>query len=263
MKRVILIVICVFLFGGSTAYGGVSSSDLKAVYVDARSDAALPLHQSFRDERGARRTLGQVLDNRPAVLVFADYTCTNLCGPILAFAAGGLEKSGLRPGSDYHLVVVGIDAKDGLDAARQMKRSRIGTGTPLSAATYFLTGNPEDIRALTVAAGYHYAYDREHDQFAHLAVAFVITAQGRIARVLSGLGLDGRDLRLALVEAGRGHVGSIVDRLHLLCYGFDPTRGIYTAAIARWLEIGGALTVLLLGGGIAMMLRQGQGVKST
>ncbi len=46
-----------------------------------------------------------------AVLVFADYTCRTLCGPILAFAAGALENTGLTPGRDYHLIVVGIDPK--------------------------------------------------------------------------------------------------------------------------------------------------------
>ena len=75
-------------------------------------------------------------------------------------------------------------------------------------------------------------YDAEHDQFAHPAAAYVLTKDGRIARVLSGLGLSGGDLRLALVEAGQGHVGTLLDQITLRCFGFDPARGIYTASIS-------------------------------
>ena len=90
----------------------------------------------FVDENGKPRTLGDAIGNRPAVVVFADYTCKTLCGPILAFAAGGLAKTGLVAGRDFHLVVIGIDPKDSLrrcagdenvarrqrDAARQTTR---------------------------------------------------------------------------------------------------------------------------------------------
>ena len=92
-----------------------------------------------------------------------------------------------------------------------------------------LTGKADAIRAETVAAGYHYVYDKSVDQFAHPAVAYVVTAKGRISRVLSGLGLDANDLRLALVDAGKGRVGTFADRIRLLCYCFDPATGIYSA----------------------------------
>lgn len=252
----ILLCACACILHSAIACAGLSRSALDAVQVDPRPDAALPLDLRFVDERGAPRTLGEALARRPAVLVLADYTCTNLCGPILDRAAAGLERSGLRPGSDYRLVVVGIDPGDPIGAARAMKASRVGADTPLASATVFLTGDSASIGALAAAAGYRYAFDSAHDQFAHPAAAFVVTARGRIARVLSGLGLDPADLRLALVEASDGKVGTLVDRLHLLCYGFDPDIGIYTAAVTRWLALGGAATVLLLASGIAVLVRQ-------
>jgi protein SCO1/2 len=144
-----------------------------------------------------------------------------------------------------------------------MIKSRIGGDTPVAKAAMALSGKAPDIRAVTTAAGYHYAYDPEHDQFAHPAAAFVVTAKGRISRVLHGLGLAGDDLRLALVEASQGRVGSFADRIHLLCYGFDPTRGVYTALIARWLAFGGVLTVVLLGGGLAYLAFTNRSGRST
>lgn len=253
MRSVFCAAVAFCLFSGAAADAGFSEAALDAVSVDSRPNAELPLDAKFSDEDGRPVSLRQALRHSPAVLVFADYTCRTLCGPILAFAADGLQTSGLRPGTDFRLVVVGIDPKDGIEGARAVKESRIGAGTPLASAAVFLTGDAPAIRAITAAAGYHYAYDPEHDQFAHPAVAFVITSTGRVARVLSGLGLAGGDLRLALVEAGQGTVGGFADQLRLLCYGFDPARGIYTASIVQWLNVGGAATVLLIVGGVSFL----------
>src|SRR5262249_6335694 len=157
---------------------------------------------------------------------FADYTCHTLCGPILDFAAAGLDHSGLQPGADYRLVVIGLDPKDGRDAARTMRHDHLGGALAQSAV--FLIGSDATVHAATDALGYRSAYDAEHDQFAHPAAAYVLDAQGRVTRVLSGLGLSGTDMRLALVAAGNGHTGTLGDRIRLLCYGYDSVRGIYT-----------------------------------
>ena len=68
--------------------------------------------------------------------------------------------------------------------------------------------------------------------------------------LLSGLGLSGADFRLALVEAGHGAVGTFADRIRLLCYGYDPARGIYTERITLFLELAAGATVLVMAGGI-------------
>jgi protein SCO1 len=248
------------LFGLATqASAGLSSAALEAVGVEPRPGAALPLSMQFRDESGRVRSLGDALGSGPGVVIFADYTCHSLCGPILAFAAAGLAQSGLTAGRDYRLMVIGLDPKDGLDAARNMKASRIAAAGPLADATTFLTGDEAAIHATTAALGYRYAYDPEHDQFAHAAAAFVVNAHGRLTRVLSGIGLSGSDLRLALVDAGEGRVGSFGDRLRLLCYGFDPVRGLYTEAITFWLEAGAIATLLCMAGGIFFMQRKMRG----
>ena len=239
--------------GGAVAEAGVTQAVLDDVAVEPRSDAALPLGLWFLDESAQQRTLGDVLAGKPAIVVFADYTCRTLCGPVLTFVAAGLERSGLAAGVDYGLVAIGLDPKDDLTSARATKAARIGSGTPLAAATVMLTGDEAAIRAATAAVGYRYAYDAEHDQFAHPAAAFAVNSTGRVTRVLSGLTLDGADLRMALVEAGEGRVGSLGDRLRLLCYGFDPVRGVYTEKITLWLELAAIFTLLSMAIAIFVM----------
>ena len=81
---------------------------------------------------------------------------------------------------------------------------------------------------LTAAVGYHYAYDAERGRYAHPVALLVVTANGRLSRVLSGLSISGGDVRLALVEASKGTIGAIVDQVRLLCYGFSASFGFYT-----------------------------------
>ena len=245
---------------GGSAHAGVTQAALDSLAVEPRPDAALPSGLRFMDENAQPRTVGEILDGKPAVVVFADYTCRTLCGPILTFVASGLERSGLAAGADYKLIVIGLDPRDDPQAARDLKAARIGADAPLAAATVMLTGDDPAVKAATAALGYRYAYDAEHDQFAHPAAAFVVNPAGRVSRVLSALGLDGPDLRLALVEAGEGRIGSLGDRLRLLCYGFDAARGIYTETITLWLEVAAIATMSGMAAAVAAMnakLRRG------
>ena len=253
MLRAALTVLLIALAAPASA--GVSKAVLDAVYVEPTPGAALPLNLSLQDESGRPLTLADAMGGHATVLLFADYTCRTLCGPILDFTTAALQQSQLQPGADYRLVVIGLDAKDTLADARGMKASRLDHDGPIARAAVFLTGTTEVIARATSALGYHFAYDHEHDQYAHPAAAFVLTKAGKVTRVLSGIGLNGTDLRLALVDAGEGHVGTLTDRFRLLCYGFDPARGIYTARIGRLLEISGVITLIGMAAGALVMHR--------
>lgn len=231
----------------------VDRAALDAVGVAPPAGARMPMTVAMTDDGGARRTLAEALGGRPALLIFADYTCRSLCGPILALAAAGLGQTDLVPGRDFRLVVIGLDPKDGADDARTMKHNQIGDGALATAAT-FLIPNSEELRQVADVVGYRSAYDAGSDQFAHPAAVFVLAPDGRVARTLSALGLGPTDLRLALVEAGEGRIGSFADHLRLLCYGYDPVVGIYTLTIRKWLALASLLTVIALAGGIGLLV---------
>lgn len=240
-----------------------TQTQLGAIAASPPPNAALPLDLKFKDENGRPTTIRGAIGGVPALVIFADYTCHTLCGPILEFTTAGLAKTGLRPGLDYRLVTIGLDPKDGLDTARAMRANHIDPDNPIGKAAIFLSGNDATIHAATSALGLHYAYDAAHDQFAHPAAVYVLDAGGHVRRLLSPLGLDGGDLRLAIVDAGRGAVGSFADRIHLLCYGYDPVRGIYTERITALLGYAAGATLVLMGGAIlALVVRERRKVAS-
>jgi protein SCO1/2 len=235
----------------------LTRTELSGVSLSPPAHPAMPLKLEFRDVNGKRVTLRQVIDGRPALLLFVDYTCRAICGPALAIASGALSQSGLDPRTDFRLVTIGLDPKDSAEDARAISRQIEDPGIEDTMA--LLLGDADNVRQATEAVGYRYGYDAATDQFAHPAGALVLTSDGRVSRILSSLALNAQDLRLALVEAGSGSIGTFGDRLKLLCYGFDAVHGVYAPAIARMLQLFAALTIISLLRLIAV-LEKGRGV---
>ena len=127
-----------------------------------------------------------------------------------------------------------------------MKQAQVGLDNNNSSASYFLRGDTEAIDTLTRALGFVSVYDRDRDQFAHPAAAFVIAPDGRLARALPGLAVDPLTIRLAIIDAGNGVVGTWTDHIRLLCYGYDPASGTYSVAIGRLWAASGGVTVAVL-----------------
>src|SRR5258705_390325 len=122
-----------------------------------------------------------------------------------------------------------------------------------SGAWHFLTGDEPQIRRVTAAAGFFYMWDDKTQQFAHLSGLLVLTPDGRLSRYFYGIEYSPKELRLALVESGQGHIGSLVDELLLYCYHYDPANGRYGAVVMNLVRIGGVLTVVLMGTFIGLM----------
>lgn len=242
MIRALLATIC--LLAASPAFAGLTKAEIGKVGVFPPKNAALPLSLSFHDENGKTETLKQLFAGAPAIVIFADYTCKTLCGPILEMTSAALAQSELKPGHDFHLIVIGMDPNDNATEARAFTAPQIDP--KIGAATDILLGNRRTISTATRALGYRYVYDRQHDQFAHPTTAFVMTPDGKLSKVLSALGLRGEDVRLALVSAGHGAIGTFADRIRLLCYCYDPATGIYSASISRMIDGAAAVTVASL-----------------
>jgi protein SCO1/2 len=53
----------------------------------------------------------------------------------------------------------------------------------------------------------------------------------------------GRDLRLGLVDASQGKIGTPVDKVMLFCFQYDPSAARYSATILGIMRVGAVLTV--------------------
>ncbi|HVZ22629.1 MAG TPA: SCO family protein [Vicinamibacterales bacterium] len=231
---------------------------LREIGFDQNIGRQLPLDAAVVDERGRTHAMRDYFGARPVVLVFAYYTCPMLCTQVVNGLASAVGVLSLQPGRDFDVVVVSFDPHDTPATASEKKAQYLERykATGAAAASHFLTASPDSIARLTKAAGFRYVWDTETQQFAHPTGVIVVTPDGRMARYLFGIEYGPRDLRLALVEASSGKVGTVADTLLLYCYHYDPTTGRYGVPIMRALRIGGASTVLALGALVFVLMRR-------
>jgi len=214
--------------------------------LDQKLNAQLPLDLPFVDEHGRDVRLGEFFHpDRPVVLVLAYYNCPMLCSLVMNGAVRALQTMSFDAGKDFELVVVSFDPGDTPGLALKKKEEYLPRYARPRGENgfHFLTGRESSIKALTAAVGFHYAYDPAIGQFAHSALITVLTPAGRVSRYLLGIDFPAYDLRLALVEAAGGRIGTPVDKALLYCYHYDPASGRYGLAILNVVRLGGIATV--------------------
>jgi protein SCO1/2 len=92
--------------------------------------------------------------------------------------------------------------------------------------------------------------------YAHEATLMVGTPDGRVAHYINGIQYDPKTVRLSLVEASDGEVGSVIDKVQLFCFSYDPDKGEYTRDAMKIMRAGGLLTMVLLAGTIGLFIRR-------
>lgn len=231
---------------------GKSDAVLKQVGIDQRLNNQIPLDLTFRDESGREVKLGDYFKNgKPVVLTLVYYECPMLCNQVLNGVVGTLEAVTFTPGKEFEIVTVSFDPREGPELAAKKKETylkryrREGAG----AGWHFLTGDKDSIERLSESVGFRYVWDEQSNQFAHASAIMVATPGGRLSHYFYGIDYSPKDLRLALVEASEGRIGSPVDALILYCYHYDPATGRFAPVMAV-LRAAGVLTVL----GLAALL---------
>ncbi|MDH3255124.1 MAG: SCO family protein [Acidobacteriota bacterium] len=221
---------------------------LQKVRFEQRLGERVPHDAIFLDDTGAEVRLGDYLGERPVVLALVYYECPMLCPMIMNGLLQALKTLTFSPGEEFDVITVSFDPGETWQQARDAKTLHLERfGRPETAAGWhFLTGTEAVVRQLTDAVGFYYAYDPEQDEYAHAAGIVVLTPDGLVARYFYGIEFPPRDLRLGLVEAAEGKIGTLVDQVLLYCYRYDPTTGKYSAVVMNIIRLGGVVTVLVM-----------------
>jgi len=236
---------------------GVRPELLKQVGIDQKLNQAIPLDLTFRDENGANVQLRQFFGQKPVILTLVYYNCPMLCTQVLNGVESSLKELSTDIGNQYDVVTISIDPTESHVLAKTKKEMYVGMyGRPGAAqGWHFLTGDEPQIKQLADAVGFRYAYDPDTKQFAHASAIMLLTPEGKISRYFYGIQYPTRDLRLGLVEASEGKIGTPVDQVLLFCYHYDPATGKYGLLISHVIQAGGALTVLIMGIGMLILFR--------
>jgi protein SCO1/2 len=245
--------------GRPTTPAGERPRPLEDVGFDQRLEARAPLDLLFRDETGQPRPLKDFfVEGRPVVLALVYFDCPMLCTQVQRGFLSALKALSFDAGREFQALSISFDPRETPALAQSRKVAMMEDyGRPTADAGWrFLTGDQAAIEQLTSAVGFRYAWDPPMGQFAHPSGLIVLTPDGRVSRYFFGIEYSPRDLRLGLVEASEGRIGSVVDHAMLFCYQYDPTTGKYGAVAMKLVRLGGVATVAGLGGFILLARRR-------
>lgn len=235
---------------------------LNGVGIDQRLNTQLPLNLTFTDDAGKQVTLGSYFGKKPAILALVYYRCPMLCSEELDGLTSALEMVRFVPGKDFNIIVVSIDPTEGTDLAAEKKRTYLKRYGHAETADgwHFLTGTQPNIDALTEAVGFRYVKLKvpgsNLTQYAHASAIQIVTPQGKLAQYYLGVEYSPKDMLLGLDEASADKIGSPVDNILTYCYHYNPASNTHDLIISRVVQLGGLVTLVLLGGFMLMMFRR-------
>lgn len=258
-----LAALCLLVPATAQGEGMPPTSSLEVVHegatmenrIGTRLDASL----EFVDERGYPFKLQQLFPGeKPVILVPGYYSCPAMCGQVTEGMIAALNEIDLAPGADYLIVNVSIDPRETPEVATNRKRNFLHRLTRIGGEEgwRFLTGAEPAIRSLTQQVGFRYFWAEHDNQFAHPPALLFVTPKGELSRVITGTFFDPGAVRLAIVEASEGKLGTFWDRVRLNCLTFDPVSKTYSLAAMTVMRIGGAITVAALALMIFLMIRR-------
>lgn len=228
---------------------GPAPDAMQRAGFEQKLDSQIPLDLVFRDEAGNPVKLGDFFTDKPVVLTLAYFNCPMLCSVILNSTIDTLKDISLFPGKDYEIITVSFNHEEGPELAAAKKANYIETFNKPGAAEgwHFLTGDEANIKTLCDSVGFTFAWDEERQEYAHASGLMLATPSGRLSHYFFGVVFDPKDVRLGLVDASEGKIGTPLDKAKLLfCYQYDASLGAYTPAVFRVIQMGGVLTIAAL-----------------
>jgi protein SCO1/2 len=243
------------LLAGSAAAAPPASAPAdvaRAVGVDERPGARVPLELALRDPDDAPRRLADVVrGDAPVLLVLGYARCEQLCSVLLPAVADAVAQVPLEAGRDYTPLVVSLDPEETPAAAGRKQAALLVRARHRGEAWRwpYLRGEAAAIERLARSVGLRYAWDPVARQWAHPAVAVVLSPEGRVSRYLYALRFDPMVLRQALLEAAAGRIGPAPAARAaevLRCFRFDSAAQRWKARLAVYFRTGALVIFGLL-----------------
>ena len=219
------------------------------VGIDEHLGDQVDLELPFLSDEGKEVKLGDYFHNKPVFLMLIYYKCPTLCNTHLNTLLNTFKEVEWKIGKDYEFVAISIDPKESTQVAKMKKKAYLdqygeeGVGE----GWHFLTGSQESVDKITSQIGFRYAWNPEEQEWAHTAAAYVLTPKGKISYYHYGLSIVPKVLRLSLVEASEGKIGTVMDRVLLFCLQYDPNKKTYAFYAYNLMRVGAVVIVVFLG----------------
>lgn len=221
---------------------------LEGVGIEEKLGETLDLSIPFINDKGDEITLGSLFKSpKPVLFTIVYYNCPSLCNLHLNGVVETLKELQWTIGQEFELVALSMDSRENFSIAGPKKANYVNAYGRLQSINgwHFLTGTEENIRKIADGVGFSFKWDEKSQQFSHASAAILLTPGGKISRYIHGIQPDIKTLRLGLIEASDGKVGSVLDQILMFCFHFDPKKSKYTLAAWNIMQVGAVLTILI------------------
>lgn len=209
------------------------------------------------DASGQTFTLAEMLgDDRPLVLMLEHAASPTETRPFTLGLVRNVANTWFAIGPNYRVLTVDLDPERGqADLAARAAELRARAGGVPAESWRFARGDAATVQALADAVGVGYMR-RADGSYTYPDVLVAVSPSGMISSYLNQTEGAIRDLKLSMLDAGEGRIGSLMDRFILSCFHYDPEAGGYVMTAVNLMRLGGVLIVLALGSVMALLWRR-------
>jgi len=266
-------------------YAGSGQSALtKSMGINQHEGDTIPKDLAFKDEQGNNVRLGDMIHDRPTLLVPIFYSCRTGCAiltdSIIQTLAKATKGDILKPGRDFNVLMYSIDPVEDANLAHAKKTLIMNALTPhlqTPAETlawrmcaengwHLLTGSQASIVQLSQAIGFKYNYrtvpDLQHTKTVNLinhpTCTVFLTPEGKISSYTIGNGFQTKEVEADVAKAQKGEVMAKADQsLMFGCIMIDPATGQNRIVIENVWRLCGVITLLVLAASVISMFLKG------
>ena len=222
---------------------------IKGTEIVHKQGAQIPTDVVLTDHTGKKVQVGDYLhQGKPLVLTLGYYECPMLCSLVLNGLTDVMKNQSLKLGQDYHVLSVSINPNEKPDLADTKRVNYLKSmNLSLESPWAFTVGSHDEVKRLADSVGFGYRYDKTSGEYVHSAGIFIVSPEGILSRTLYGIAYRPADFKMSLVDASHGKVGSLMDRIILSCFHYQPDSHRYGVYIFGVMRVAGLLTVILLG----------------
>lgn len=231
--------------------------------IDKRG-AVVPKEISLTNHLGQPVKLGDYLgQDKPVILTLGYYKCPMLCSLVLNATMDSIKGQSLKIGRDFSILSVSVNPDETPDLANAKRKNYLKSlGVSEKSPWTFALGKTEDVSKLADSVGFGYKFHKPSGEYIHSAGIFILSPDGTLSRTLYGIAFKPSDLKMSLIDASNGKIGSIIDRVILSCFHYEPDSHKYGLYVFGVMRLAGVLTILILGSFVLVMLKRERRLKT-